>query len=121
EKQMDSLTKSPLKDNLDWMGFVDKERGFGLISIRLVYDNSNLDGGPSPLFDPQTKISLGANEGRYWNRVLINDSITQVPKKSRYHELNAYLTIDDLKGIKGQIETYRKSLQHPLEVSIEIE
>lgn len=121
EKQIDSLSKSPLKDNLDWVGFVNKDHGYGLISIRLAYDNSNLTGGQSPLLEPHTKISLGANEGRYWNRILINDSITRVPQKSRYHEQNVYLTIDDLKGIKEQIEMYKNSLQHPLEVSLETE
>lgn len=118
EAQMDSLTHAPLADNLPWMGFVNRDKGYGLISIRLDYDNTNATGKPSPLYEPHTKVSLGANEGRYWNRRLIHEHNTLVPKGSRYYERNAYLTLDHLDGLQRQIDDYRGALLHPLEVTV---
>lgn len=115
-KKLDSLTQSPLKDDIDWLGFINESEGYGLFSIRLDYDNRNLKGGQSPLFEPHTKISTGRKNGRYWNRRLINEKTTHVPKGSRYHERLAYLVLDDLTGFDKKIKEYMVSLKNPVNV-----
>ncbi len=116
-KKLDSLTQSPLKDDIDWLGFINESKGYGLFSIRLDYDNRNLKGEKSPLYEPHTKISSGRNNGRYWNRRLINEKTTMVPKGSRYYERLAYLVLDDLTGFDEKIKEYATSLKNPVSVS----
>ena len=115
--KFDSLTKAPLADNISWVGFINKEIGYGLVSLRLSYDNTNQKGKESPLFESHTKISSSKGNGRYWNRRLIHEHITLVPKGSEYHEKNAYLIIDDLDDITGQINHYMQRLKSPIVVS----
>lgn len=116
--KLDSLTNAPLRDNIDWVGFINKSAGYGLVSIRLSYDNRNLEGKKSPLFDQQTKISVGSKNGRYWNRRLINEKNTFVPMGSRYYEQVAYLVLDDLSKLDKQIDHYVESLNNPIFVSV---
>ena len=115
--KFDSLTKAPLEDNISWVGFINKKIGYGLVSLRLSYDNTNQEGKESPLFEPHTKISASSGNGRYWNRRLIHEHNTLVPKGSEYHEKNAYLIIDDLDDITGQINHYMQRLKSPITVS----
>ncbi len=119
--KFDSITKSPLKDNIPWVRFINKTLGHGLLSIRLAFDNRNIDGKESPLHQPHTKISSGNNDGRYWNRRLIHDNETLVPKGSRYYERNAYLVIEDIKNINEQIAYYVNCLNNPIIISYGLE
>jgi len=115
--KFDSLTKSPLADDINWVGFINKKIGYGLVSLRLSYNNTNQEGKKSPLFEPHTKISASSGNGRYWNRRLIHEHNTLVPKGSEYYEENAYLILDDLDDIAGQINHYIKRLKSPIVVS----
>jgi hypothetical protein len=115
--RFDSLTMSPLADDINWVGFINKKIGYGLVSLRLTYDNRNHEGKESPLFQPHTKISDSRGNGRYWNRRLIHEHKTMVPKGSKYHEKNAYLILDDLNDISGQINHYLHRLKSPVVVS----
>lgn len=115
--KFDSLTKSPLVDDISWVGFINKKVGYGLVSVRLSYNNENQDGNESPLFEPHTKISASSGNGRYWNRRLIHEHNTIVPKGSRYHEKNAYLILDDINDISGHINYYKHRLKSPILVS----
>lgn len=109
----------PISDDVDFVAFYHKEKGYGLASIRLLYDNANTDGNPSPTYKPYTKISESRNNGRYWNRVL-SDTIQKFPEGSRYLEKNAYLVfkVDELSPEK-EILYYQERLLHPLEVKVE--
>ncbi len=115
--KFDSLTKSPLADDINWVGFINKKIGYGLVSLRLSYNNTNQEGKKSPLFEPHTKISASSGNGRYWNRRLIHEHNTLVPKGSVYYEENAYLVLDDLDDIAGQINHYINRLKSPIVVS----
>ena len=117
QARLDSLTKSPLADNIEWIGFVNKKKDYGFISIRLLYDNHNIYGGNSPLDEPNTKISNGKNNGRYWNRRLISKNKTLIPKGSRYKERNVYYILDNLDNLSDNINYYVKSLKSPIVVS----
>ena len=115
--KFDSLTKAPLADNINWVGFINEPLGYGLVSLRLAYDNKNTTGIESPLYQQHTKISLSGGNGRYWNRRLIHDHNTLVPKGSKYYEKNVYLVIDDLNDVSNQINYYYKCLKSPIVVS----
>lgn len=115
--RFDSLTKSPLADDINWVGFINKKSGYGLVSLRIIYNNRNDEGKASPLFKPHTKISDSRGNGRYWNRRLIHEHKTMVPEGSAYREKNAYLILDDLNDISGQINHYTGCLKSPVVVS----
>jgi len=115
--RFDSLTKAPLADHIKWVGFINKSFGYGLISIRLAYNNKNTTAIESPLYQQHTKISASRGNGRYWNRRLIHEHNTLVPKGSKYYEKNAYLVIDNLEDISGQINYYYQCLKNPITVS----
>ena len=114
KSKFDSLAKAPLSDDIEWLGFVNKTKGYAFLSIRLEYNNKNLLGNDSPLYKAHTKISSGQNNGRYWNRRLIHDHNTPIPKGSAYYEKNAYLVLDNLDEIESQIAYYIKSLNNPI-------
>ena len=112
--KFDSLTKSPLADDISWVGFINESQGYGLVSLRLSYSNTNIDGKVSPLYKPHTKISAGRGNGRYWNRRMIHEHKTLVPKGSQYSERNVYLVLDNLGDIDTQINYYIKRLNNPV-------
>lgn len=107
------LEKQPLENDAPWLCFYHREKGYAFGSIRLSYDNRNLFGEPSPLYHPHTRISDGAGGGKYWNRRLIDERRTFVPRGSRYQEENAYLVFridaaDKFREIRGWAERLRR-------------
>ena len=114
---IEELAENPIRDDATWVCFFHDELKYGFGSIRLEYDNTNMDGQPSPLYENHTKISISANNGRYWNRRLIHDHISHVPKGSRYYEKNAYLVFNAIQGEPSEeINAFHKQLTHPLQI-----
>ena len=100
------------------MSFIHQEARYGIASIRLEYDNSRADGTPSVVYEPHTKISKSARNGRYWNRRLVHDHMTLLPAGSRYQEKNAYLVHAATPGHPREaIEAAELQLSSPLVVS----
>lgn len=97
------IKDQPIENESPWLCFYNESEGFAIGSIRVMYDNTDLFGDASILYEPHTQI--GEWEGsRYWNRRLIHDHLTFVPKGSRYQEECAYLVFridrdDPLKSI----------------------
>ena len=116
--QLDSLVEHPITDDADWVAFYNLGNGYGFGSIRLKYDNSNVNGKPSPTYKPYTKISRATGNGRYWNRVL-SDTVQTFPKGSRYYEKNAYLLFSvDSQSPEKEIIHYSDCLKNPLKVEV---
>ena len=117
--ELDVLEEKPIADDAPWMAFYNADKGYGFGSLRLEYDNTNLDGNPSPLYKPYTKVSKGSNAGRYWNRILIGKTDTLVQKGSRYKEKNAYLVFKvDAQNPEKEILEYHQRLTSPLSVNV---
>jgi len=117
--ELDSLDSEPIPDDTGFVAFYNTDYGYGLASIRLEYDNTNSEGSTSPLYNHHTKISTASNNGRYWNRVLIDSAIT-VPKGSKYHEKNAYLVFKVGQEIpEEQILYHAERLWNPLTVILQ--
>ena len=115
--KIEKLAEDPIRDDAFWVCFFHDELKYGFGSIRLEYDNANIDGQPSPLFEEHTKISISSNNGRYWNRRLIHDHMTNIPAGSRYYEKNAYLLFNaNPEDPSGEINAYHKQLTHPLQI-----
>lgn len=91
EGTMTYLDENPIPDDSPWLFFYNKDKSFAFGSIRLHYDNKNINGDDSPTENKHTKITASANNGRYWNRRLIHSKNTFVPKGSKYIEKNAYI------------------------------
>lgn len=113
------IKDQPIENESPWLCFYNETEGFALGSIRVMYDNTDIFGDESILYEPHTQI--GEWEGsRYWNRRLIHDHLTFVPQGSRYQEECAYLVFKtDVKDPLKTIKYWAERLQNPLEVDIE--
>jgi hypothetical protein len=114
------LEEKPIENNATWLCFYNADKDYAFGSIRLNYDTKNIQGFDSPTYLPHTKISDGAGGGKYWNRRLIHEYPTLVPKGSRYIEENAYLVFRiDKKDRFKKIKYWADRLHHPLEVKLQ--
>lgn len=115
----ESLENNPIQNNSPWLCFYNESKGYAFGSIRIKYDNTNTTGLPSPTYLPYTKISDGAEGGKYWNRRLINEKNMYVPKGSRYVEKNAYLIFEiSQKNKFEEIINWMKIIKNPIEVTV---
>lgn len=113
------LEENPIPDDVSWLAFTNQDKEYLMGCIRLDYDNNNLDGKPSPLYKPHTKITAAANNGRYWNRRLIHDHDTLVPNGSKYFEKNAYFTGFSPDSLESTVSKLHRGLENPLKVVID--
>jgi hypothetical protein len=117
EKDMTELENDPIRDDAPWLCFYNYELEYGFGSIRLEYDNTDVNGQPSTLYGEHTKITSSANNGRYWNRRLIHDHNTLIPQGNRYYEKNAYLVFHASEDDPSrEILEYQKRLLNPLTI-----
>jgi hypothetical protein len=119
DQRYELLKKNPIENEAPWLCFYHQERQYGFASIRILYDNRDQFGNPSPTCLAHTKISDGSSGGKYWNRRLIHDIQTFVPRGSRYMEENAYLVFKLEKKDKfKEIIYWAKRLQNPVVVNV---
>lgn len=112
------LQRQPIEADAPWLCFYNLDKGFAFGSIRLKYDCANQYGGPSPTYLPHTQIGAWLDR-RYWNRRLIHDHLTFMPKGSRYVEENAYLVFRI--GERDRLEEIKKlarQLRNPIRVAV---
>lgn len=114
----DLLDKNPIPDNAPWVAFVNVKKKYHYGSIRLSYNNKNLQGGTSPLFEPHTKITAVWDGGRYWNRRLIHDHNTMIPSGSRYLERNVYFVGSTTDSLQIEVDRLQKKLENPVQITI---
>ncbi|MCK0147168.1 hypothetical protein MWU78_16035 [Arenibacter sp. F26102] len=120
KEEFDILEEEHITDDSPWLAFYNKDKGYGFGSIRLDYENTNVNGEESPLHKPYTKISKSVGNGRYWNRILIADTILAVPAGSRYYERNAYFIFNaDSERAEDEALYYSERLNHPLVVTVD--
>jgi hypothetical protein len=118
--QKDLLGKQPIENGSPWICFYNRQKGFAFGSIRIRYNNLNQFGEPSPVYQPHTQIGEWLGGIKYWNRRLIHEKLTLVPKGSRYMERNAYLVFKtDEKDRFESIKYWADRLLHPLEVKVD--
>jgi hypothetical protein len=114
------LKKEPIENKGPWICFYNNQQGFAFGSIRIRYNNLNQFGGISPLYQPHTQIGEWLGGIKYWNRRLIHDHLTFVPKGSRYIEENAYLVFKIGENDRFEkIKYWTDRLHHPLEVKVQ--
>lgn len=117
ESSMTYLNENPIPDNSPWLFFYNKYKSFAFGTIRLHYDNKNIHGDDSPTDNKHTKITASTNNGRYWNRRLIDSTNTFVPKGSKYTEKNAYIVFKiDKKDPAKRIKYFYERLKNPVMV-----
>jgi hypothetical protein len=113
------LDENPIENNSPWLCFYNDDQGYAFASIRIKYDNTNDSGLPSPTYSPHTKISDGAEGGKYWNRILIQGHPVVAPKGSCYVEVNAYLVFEINKEDKfKEIVEWINIIRNPVEVIV---
>ncbi len=113
------LETEPIENTAPWICFYNKKSGMAFGSIRIKYDISNQFGGDSPVYRPHTQIGEWLAGIKYWNRRLIHDQLTYVPKGSRYREENVYLVFSINDNDKfDTIMNYTDQLRNPLRVAV---
>jgi hypothetical protein len=114
------LSNRPIENESPWLCFYNLDKGFAFGSIRIKYDNTNLSGEDSPTYQPHTQIGEWLKGVKYWNRRLIHNHLTIVPKGSCYREDNAYLVFKINKNDKlKDIKYWAERLRNPLQVNIQ--
>ncbi len=112
------LQQQPIEADAPWLCFYNIDKGFAFGTIRLRYNYTNQFGEPSPTHQSHTQIGQWLDR-RYWNRRLIHDHLTFVPKGSRYVEENAYLVFKlDARDRLQEIKNWARQLQNPIRVSV---
>jgi hypothetical protein len=119
KNRQEILNKNPIEADAPWLFFYEPKQGFALGCIRLIYNNTNIRGIPSPTTGDYTKISDGAQGGKYWNRILILNKPVLISEGSVYKEKNAYIVFNNLShtNLIDLFEYYEKCLHNPLKVT----
>lgn len=118
-ERYNEFDENPIESNAPWVCFYNIDKGYAFGSIRIQYDNSNNTGLPSPTYHSHTKISDGAEGGKYWNRCLIDNFPVFVSKGSSYREKNAYLVFEINEGNKfKEIVEQMNIIRNPVEVTV---
>jgi hypothetical protein len=114
------LKNQPIENESPWLCFYNIDRGFAFGSIRIKYDNTDITGGDSPTYQAHTQIGEWIKGAPYWNRRLIHDQLSFIPKGSCYREDNAYVvfTIKDHDKFQD-IRYWAERLLQPLQVNIQ--
>jgi hypothetical protein len=79
------LEKEPIPVDAPWVAFVNLDKGYGYGAIVLDY-KATMTAGKA-----MTSINDGVNNGRYWDRRLINQVNTKVEPGTRWEERTAYV------------------------------
>lgn len=113
------LQQRPIENEAPWLCFYHAEKQYAFGSIRLQYDLTNALGEPSPTYQAHTQIGEWLGGIKYWNRRLIHDHLTFVPKGSRYVERNAYVVFRIGASQRFEaIENLARQLRNPIRVSV---
>ncbi|KAA0224603.1 hypothetical protein EDS67_22870 [candidate division KSB1 bacterium] len=118
-ERYEMLQQRPIENEAPWLCFYHAEKQYAFGSIRLQYDLTNALGEPSPTYQAHTQIGEWLGGIKYWNRRLIHDHLTFVPKGSRYVERNAYVVFRIGAPQRFEaIENLARQLRNPIRVSV---
>jgi len=78
------LEKDPLPVDLPWVAFLHREKGYGFGAVVLHYKATKTA-------SPKTSINDGANNGKYWDRRIIDQTATNLAAGDRFEEQNAFV------------------------------
>lgn len=101
------LKEKPMPADVPWVAFVNQTKGYGYGAVVLKYTATKTA-------NPITSINDGANNGRYWDRRIINQVNTPLGPGDRFEEETAYVvfkTIDEFLG-------WEKRIRNPLKVEV---
>lgn len=80
----ETLRASPIPVDTPWMCFVNLEKGYGYGAVVLDYKATTT-------VNPITSINDGADNGKYWDRRLVDQVNTRLRPGDRYEEHTAYV------------------------------
>ncbi|MBS1829574.1 MAG: hypothetical protein JST93_30010 [Acidobacteria bacterium] len=105
------LDKDPLPVDIPWVAFFHREKGYGFGAVVLQYKATKTA-------NAKTSINDGANNGKYWDRRIIDQTPTHLDKGDRFDEETAFVLFEARKDapIANFLEWERKlrALPSPL-------
>jgi hypothetical protein len=112
-------------DDLDWVGLLNKNRGYGFFGLRIEYVNSFLGSSGNWLHKPGTYF-YAPSDGNYvywvrpllytWSEYTTSNHLTFVPKGSSFYEKNAYLLLRLDEDFAKKLDVLLKRLRNPIRV-----
>ncbi len=78
------LDKNPLPVGLPWIAFVNPEKGYGYGAVTLGFQATKL-------VNAMMSINDGAENGKYWDRRIVNQKSTMLQPGDRFEERTAYV------------------------------
>lgn len=78
------LEKDPLAADIPWIAFFHREKGYGFGAVVLDYKAAKTA-------NPKTSINDGAQNGKYWDRRIIDQTPTTLTPGDRFEEQNAFV------------------------------
>ena len=106
------LEKEPIPVDVPWVAFVNTAKGYGYGAVVLGYKSTTTA-------RPVTSINDGADNGKYWDRRLVDQVRTPLKPGDRYEEHTAYVVFDcDAKDPLRAFLEWERKLRHPLRVEL---
>ena len=110
-------------DDLDWVGLLSLEKGYGFFCLRIAYLNANLSTTGNWLNKPGTYF-YAPSTGKYvywvrpllytWSEYTTRNLLTHVSQGSTFYEKNAYILLKLEEGYEHQLDTLLSKLQNPI-------
>lgn len=84
EERKPLLEKEPIAAGAPWTAFLNLDKGYG-------YGFVNLEYSATKTTNPQIRISDGADNGKYWSRVIVGGAETELRAGDRFEERTAFV------------------------------
>ena len=101
------LKESPMPVDVPWVAFFNQPKGYGYGAVILRHSATKTA-------NPITSINDGANNGRYWDRRIINQVSTPLAPGDRFEEETAYVVFHAL----DEFLLWEKRLRNPVRVEL---
>ncbi|MEZ5365913.1 MAG: hypothetical protein R2748_27170 [Bryobacterales bacterium] len=106
------LEKSPLAPDVPWVAFVNLDKGYGFGAITLDYAATTTSGA-------HLSINDGAQNGKYWDRRLVDQKTTPLKPGDRYEEESAYVLFHASRDQPvAELLEWEKRLRAPLKAEV---
>ncbi|MCB9385644.1 MAG: hypothetical protein H6509_13595 [Bryobacterales bacterium] len=106
------LEKSPLAPDVPWIAFVNLDKGYGFGAVTLGYSATTTAGA-------HLSINDGAQNGKYWDRRIVDQKTTLLAPGDRYEEESAYVLFHaSRENPVGELLDWEKRLRAPLKAEV---
>jgi len=105
------LEKHPLPAGVPWVAFLHPEKGYGFGAVALKYTATKTA-------KPVTSINDGADNGKYWDRRIVDQTATLLGPGDRFEEETAFVLFRAQAGQPlSEFLEWNQKLRHPVQLT----